>query len=483
LSTGLRVASSIDDPVAFFQAKTLNDRAFDFGEKKDGIDQGVSTVSAALEGIESIENIVRQLKGVATNLKSATGTQFSDLITQFNSLRTQVGLLADDASFQGVNLVNNTTETLSVSFSDKTGSLLTVNAVNVRESGLGIGASIIASGITTANFNFAANTSNNTLSASETITVTYGGTARSVGSAGGLTFLYGTVSIEVKDNTGATTNISAGDVLTLTLASAAAEAGITESLTSTGFYGEIAAAGGVGLVGPTIEFAANTSNNALSADENITVTYQGSQRTLTSATGLTFTYGTVSIDIRASTADAGGFTLTQGAVITLNIATNIGTGAFATAGGVAPTTGTFYGLVASTGAIGIGTGATFAIADVTGAAFTGVSIADVAVNDTNLVVEGKSNLVDVTLSRLDSALSTLRSNAQTLGSNVALLQTRLDFTETYVNTLETGAAKLTLADINEEGANLLALQTRQQLGISALAFAGQAEQGILSLFR
>ena len=84
---------------------------------------------------------------------------------------------------------------------------------------------------------------------------------------------------------------------------------------------------------------------------------------------------------------------------------------------------------------------------------------------------------------MDAALVTLRSQTQTLGSNVALLQTRLDFTEDYVNTLDAGASKLTLADLNEEGANLLALQTRQQLGISALAFAGQAEQGILGLFR
>lgn len=66
---------------------------------------------------------------------------------------------------------------------------------------------------------------------------------------------------------------------------------------------------------------------------------------------------------------------------------------------------------------------------------------------------------------------------------MALLQTRLEFTETYVNTLQAGGDKLTLADLNEEGANLLALQTRQQLGIQALSFAGQAEQGILGLFR
>ena len=97
--------------------------------------------------------------------------------------------------------------------------------------------------------------------------------------------------------------------------------------------------------------------------------------------------------------------------------------------------------------------------------------------------ESVTSTIDPIITQLDSALTTLRARSQTLGSNVALLQTRLDFTEDYVNTLEIGSGKLTLADLNEEGANLLALQTRQQLGISALAFAGQAEQGILGLFR
>ena len=108
---------------------------------------------------------------------------------------------------------------------------------------------------------------------------------------------------------------------------------------------------------------------------------------------------------------------------------------------------------------------------------------DVSADQTVFLQSGDTAEVDGQITVLDSALTTLRSNAQTIGSNVALLQTRLDFTEVYVNELEAGGSKLTLADINEEGANLLALQTRQQLGISALAFAGQAEQGILALFR
>ena len=87
------------------------------------------------------------------------------------------------------------------------------------------------------------------------------------------------------------------------------------------------------------------------------------------------------------------------------------------------------------------------------------------------------------MAELDSAVSTLRGEAQSLGSRIALLQTRLDFTSKYVNNLEEGAGKLTLADINEEGANLVALQTRQQLGMAALSFAGQSEQAVLQLFR
>ena len=98
--------------------------------------------------------------------------------------------------------------------------------------------------------------------------------------------------------------------------------------------------------------------------------------------------------------------------------------------------------------------------------------------------EGRAgiSLFDAAIDVLDSAITTIRTNAATLGSNVSLLQTRLDFTTQYVNTLTGGSDKLTLADLNEEGANLVALQTRQQLATQALAFAGQAEQAVLQLF-
>ena len=57
------------------------------------------------------------------------------------------------------------------------------------------------------------------------------------------------------------------------------------------------------------------------------------------------------------------------------------------------------------------------------------------------------------------------------------MQTRQDFTKNLINTLQTGADNLVLADTNEEGANMLALQTRQQLSTTALSLVRAGRPG------
>jgi flagellin len=91
--------------------------------------------------------------------------------------------------------------------------------------------------------------------------------------------------------------------------------------------------------------------------------------------------------------------------------------------------------------------------------------------------------LDSAASDLSAALTTLRTQTQSLGSNLQIVQIRQDFTKAMVNTLNSGADSLTLADTNEEGANLLALQTRQQLSTTALSLAAQADQNVLRLFQ
>lgn len=261
LSTGMKVSSAIDDAVAYFQSKGLNDRASDLTQRKDSIDQGISSLKSALTTLESAEKMLVQMKGIVLSAKSATNTERADLATQYQTLAAQVNNLVNDASYQGLNLVNATTAQLTVQFSDKTAAQLQVDGVDMRFSKF------------------------------------------------------------------------------------------------SGFTNEAASAAGVSLSSFDTNFSSWTS------------------------------------------------------------------------------------------------------------------------------VSNSVSVFDVVIEKMDSAITTIRSNAKNIGTNVALLQTRLDFTKSYVNTLKEGSDKLSLADLNEEGANLVALQTRQQLGIQALSFAGQQEQGVLSLFR
>jgi len=90
--------------------------------------------------------------------------------------------------------------------------------------------------------------------------------------------------------------------------------------------------------------------------------------------------------------------------------------------------------------------------------------------------------IDKSLDQITKATSMLRAQASEFGQNLSTVQIREDFTEKMINNLQTGADKLTLADMNEEAANMLALQTRQQLGVNSLSLASQASQSVLRLF-
>jgi len=272
LSTGLEVASPIDDAISFFQARSLSDRAGDLNARKDGIDQGVSALEATLAATDAIEDLTNHLKGIIDAARSGDKSQRAEFDDQITELANQVQKLVDDASYQGLNLLNSTASTLSVRFSDKADSKLDVEGVN---------------------FNISS----------------------------------------YFQNTG----------------SVAASAGAASlALTSLGF----------------------------------------------------------------------------------------------TAGGLSSFSLSLAGELAS-------------------------------FND----------MANRATTALDNTISNLRAQAASIATNAAILSVRLNFTEEYVNVLEGGAAKLTVADLNEEGANLLALQTRQQLGIQSLSFAGQSEQSILGLFR
>lgn len=111
LATGLKVNNAIDDALAFFKARNLNSRANDLSSLKDSIANGISTIKASIQGLESIESVLKQLKALTQSaIASPESSTRAKLASQFNELRSQIDNIAEDAHFNGYNLLKNTSD-------------------------------------------------------------------------------------------------------------------------------------------------------------------------------------------------------------------------------------------------------------------------------------------------------------------------------------------------------------------------------------
>lgn len=116
LATGLDVASATDDAVKYFQAQSLTGRADDLSTRKDAIEQGIQSLTAATNGLSSVVSILQQMEGIVNGAGTQTAIQRASSTTQFNTLAQQLSTLLNDASYQGLNLVTSTATNLTLQF-------------------------------------------------------------------------------------------------------------------------------------------------------------------------------------------------------------------------------------------------------------------------------------------------------------------------------------------------------------------------------
>ncbi len=90
--------------------------------------------------------------------------------------------------------------------------------------------------------------------------------------------------------------------------------------------------------------------------------------------------------------------------------------------------------------------------------------------------------LDVIEGELAEAREAVKSRLTQLQNELAIVEVRETFTKNLINVLRAGSSKLVLADPDEEGANLLASNTRQQLTGTALQLASQSDRSVLRLF-
>jgi len=456
LSTGLKVNSALDDPSSFFTAAALNNRASDLNRLLDSVGLSVQTIEAADQGITAITDLVEAAQASARQALQSPGP-----VTP---------AVAAEAT-------GSVTVTADVVAAETSGAIADNAAVAALTGTLTITGTGTSGGSYTIDFDGATGTSGTPV----TTTAELDAELALAAAATGLTIDYDGI-----DGSAVTFTAAAGESITFD----------TANLTGIS----------AGTTDPNTQLAA--FNDTLS----VTVG-SGTQQDidLTAVTNRTNLLSTINAGLTGATATL----VSNNVVITADDTADSLTiaGAGATSLGLAdaaPTTGTAVNNSARVAAEaqfntlrtqidqlsadasfngnnllqGDDLSAIFNSAGTSSLTITGVTYnsAGLGINEATAGSFQTNANIQTTLSELDTAISTLRTQASTFGSNLSVVETRQQFTNNLINVLETGAGNLTLADTNEEGANLLALQTRQQLSSVSLSLASQADQAVLRLF-
>ncbi|KQO94648.1 flagellin [Methylobacterium sp. Leaf91] len=541
LSTGKKVNSALDDPTSFFTSQALSGRSGDLGSLLNGISNGVQTIQAANQGITSIQKLVDSAKSTANQAladKSATtsGTPATAAVLTAGVGYQGSTTAASDgtqnfASVDGSGTDIGSTFTI---FDGTNTSTITLNANTLG--GLTSNLSKVSADtvVTAINNQIANSATPAAVTASKTTDGRIVFTSTDTGSDAGITLTNtaGTVDIGFSDfATVATAQTATGsdakNGATAATAEGAAVAGLATGGTGPDFTGADDASFTIKLGdGPAKKIELNTAADAtLGAidDAKATDLATAINKQLNADTGFKGKVTAVGDDT------TGKVTFTSTATgsdqkITIDASsaatnTDIGFGAGATA---KPVVASGAGSASGTNATRTSLAKQFntLLDQITQQAkdssYNGINLLyrsgtdakenslKVTFNETgssNLNIEGAKldsdglGLTSITggfqsddeinkaLTAITAATSQLRAQSSTFGSNLSVVQNRQDFSKNLINILDTGAANLTNADLNEEAANSQALSTRQSIGISALSLANTAQQGILQLLR
>jgi flagellin-like hook-associated protein FlgL len=476
LATGKRVNSALDNPLNFFTSKSLGARANDLSGLLDSMSNGIQTIQAANNGVMAITSLVQQLQATVLQARSdaTLGTVTPGAATALSTAANNSNATNNTLTFHVANGVqvdiNVNPGTTAATMTGTTTAALGAAAggvINISSADLNGGAAVavtLANNDTLAQAVTKINNALTTADPATKVTASLDATNHLV-----LTNTSGN-NITIADASGNAAGTTAG-------------LGLTSGSSSTD-----------GIVGAAMTVdqmvSAINSHASLSSQLKATKTAGG----FLSLQNLT----TTAIDVDGITAAA-----------VTGIATDTLTLAAGTGGGLSTVRQTLLNQFnslrtqidkatgdASYNGINLLNGDTLRLyfnenatssIDVQTKDANGNSI---AINCTSLGIDASTanvfsdnSQLDTLSSNLTTALTSLRTQASALGSSLSVVQTRQDFTKAMINTLQSGADNLILADTNEEGANLLALQTRQSLSTTALSLSAQADQAVLSLFQ
>ncbi|MEE4011791.1 flagellin [Roseibium sp. FZY0029] len=466
LATGLKVNTALDNPNSYFTAQSLNDRASDLSNLLDNMGQAVQTIRAADKGITSITKLVESAKAIANQALQTSSEYERKLFTsQYNDLLEQIEDMARDSSYKGKNLLAGAGNELEVIFNEDSTSNLTVNPVDFTDTSLDDGLNLDdldAGGTGTSSFNLYSGTTTISLSgmqASSNLTDladwATGNVISITDSSGTTNLTVGTDITTVQDYVDALNDLNG---VSATFDEATDSITITSGLDNALYISKDNTGGGAATDGGDTGGTTTTMTVSPLSSTATLITSGGFQAgdTITITDGNGFEPASLEIDEETTVSDL------------VTFINNVkGLDATFSGGSISLIGEVSFDISSSNSDFNRTTlGSTSGIVSLTAAASEFKSDTD----------------IDRTLQAINAALDELRNAARSMGTALSTVEIRTDFTQNLINTLEVGAGHLTIADMNEEGANMLALQTRQQLSSTALSLANQADQSVLSLF-
>lgn len=530
LATGLKVNSALDNPQSFFAAQSLNNRAGDLGRLLDGISQSIRTIESASNGITALTGLVEQadsiVQAASDEIASAGNEARAVGNVDLSSIADLTTLAVDNADVFDIvttdDAGNQISETITIATGDTAYSLtakitdafadnrngeivasvtdegyISISSADGRsfrivDGEVGDGDEVTNAGFTAlglGDYFEIESIGNGGAATRAAATIVAGNTISSVSlyeSSGNLLeagdVLAGATIQDVDGNT-IISGFANGDSIAIDVNTDSGTTTVTYSVTATSTFQDLI----------------DTVNQATTVNKNISAGFDENTGQL-SFTALKDVVNT--LGLRITTAAAGTFDVGLGDPTgKLDPITSEAAVLEERVFAFNSSTEALDGLAADYNTVRA------QIDELVGdASYRGINLLngdDLTTffdenRDSSLVTSG-GNLTsaglglteatfrsadDISLSstQIRGALDEVRSFGASIANNLAIIQTRRDFTESTINTLEAGADDLTVADQNEEGANLLALQTRQTLGVTSLSLASQSQQAVLRLF-
>lgn len=127
INTGLKVASAKDDGATWAIAQSQRSTVQSLDAVKDSLNRASSTIDVAMSAGQSISDLLTQMKEkvLAASDTSLDTTSRNALKTDFEALRDQITKTANNASFNGINLLDGSkTSVKALANADGTNSLV-----------------------------------------------------------------------------------------------------------------------------------------------------------------------------------------------------------------------------------------------------------------------------------------------------------------------------------------------------------------------